>query len=66
MSWNTVNIGLAAEAVYTYFPEAVWVDTEGKPAGLDIVQIATAAFAAVGALTRKVEALEQQLKKEKK
>lgn len=63
---DTENIGLSAEAVYEYFPEAVYLDREGLPMGVDVSQIATAAFAAVGALARKVEALEQQLKKEKK
>lgn len=59
---DTLRYGMAAEDVYKYFPEAVWLTPDRKPGGIDIAQVATTAFTAVGELTRIVETLTERVR----
>lgn len=58
---DTKRIGLIAEHVYKVAPEITELDAEHKPSALGVDQVAATAFGAVGALLRKVEALEKRI-----
>ena len=60
-NFNTGSIGVTAEDVGEIFPESVALDHEGLPTGLGIGQVAMTALGAVGALVRRLAALEQRL-----
>lgn len=60
---DSAMYGLIAEEVYQTLPELVHLDADKNPAGLDIGQIASVAFAAVKELAAEVEILKAQLKK---
>jgi hypothetical protein len=52
------RLGLIAEDVNDVLPEAVFIDEDGLPAGIDIAMLATAAIAAIKELTARIEQLE--------
>jgi hypothetical protein len=55
---DTHKFGLSAEALYEVLPELVELDQDRKPEMINVDQIAALALAAVGALARRIEALE--------
>jgi hypothetical protein len=58
---DTDRYGLAAEDLYEIIPEVVELGVDRLPLGYDVDQVAALALTTVGALTRKVEALEARL-----
>lgn len=58
---DTPRIGLIAEDVHKVAPEITNLDADSLPDSLAVDQVAAAAFGAVGALLRKVEALEARI-----
>jgi hypothetical protein len=58
---DTPRYGLIAEHLAAHVSEVVWYDEAELPAGYDIDQVAAMAFGGVGALLRKVEALQARV-----
>jgi hypothetical protein len=58
---DTDHLGVIAEHLVETFPEAVHLDTDGNPVGVDIAQVATTALAVGGALARKLESAEARI-----
>ena len=60
-NFSTGEVGLIAEDLVEVFPESVVLDHEGLPEGVGMGQVAMTSLGAVGALVRRLAALEQRL-----
>lgn len=61
-NWQHGELGLIAEEVYDVIPEAVALDADGKPLGLNGVAMSAIAIAAIKELAQQVEELRGRLK----
>jgi hypothetical protein len=57
---DTHRYGLIAEELFTVMPEAVNLDPDGKPESYNVDQVAAMALAAVAALARRLDTLEDR------
>ncbi|MDO8391065.1 MAG: hypothetical protein Q7V57_11295 [Actinomycetota bacterium] len=58
---DTPRFGVIAEDLHAHAPEATVLDEGGIPAGYDVDQLAAMAFGGVGALLRRIVALEARI-----
>lgn len=65
-SWDRWNLGYMTDEIATLIPEAVGHDALGVPNGIDYGKLAVVAIAAINELADQVEALEAQLREERR